>query len=54
MATKAMPEKTNTQQPLTSAPHTNGGQAPNEHLVKANKAMARAWASISRRQNKNG
>ena len=52
-----MPAKTITKKPPISktkktATHKNGSQAPDEHLVKANKAMAKAWTLISRRQDK--
>ncbi len=31
---------------------SNGAQTPDEHLSKANKAMAKAWSLIARRQDK--
>ena len=53
MATKTKSE--NTPKPADStesATRKNGELTKEEHLARANRAMERAWASISRRQNK--
>ena len=52
MNTKEVTQKTGTKKADTSTAPKNGSQTPNEHLVKANKAMTKAWTLISQRQDK--
>ena len=52
MPTKTVTNKTDTKKTNTAVANKNGSNTPNEHLVKANKAMTKAWTLISRRQDK--
>lgn len=58
MATRATTSKTCTQKTTSkttsSGTRKSNSQAQNEHLIKANRAMGKAWDSISRRQGKRG
>jgi len=54
MAAKTSERKTNAPRHKNLSVHKNGSQASNEHLLKANKAMEKAWTLISHRQNKRG